>query len=341
MNSSSTPSSVSMYDVDSVFNAEEDSLSNSSTIYDTTKHLNQIDFTSSRPIEHLDLDVIISFLENPKQSGGGSITEFTLEPANRIQLTVNYENKTFKQRVLAKGILKFQNYSFLVNEPLYEHNYKYDNQVLILSNINHDEDIKVVQMFAETLILSDNELNDVLNVKRSLIFQGVFYIKFKAEFDIEQCKKRLERRATLRDRKLDILQAFQTNTIILKFIQTPSFNLNKIEQFFLNKRKFSENPISSMNIKGSYLLIKFNSTQDVKDFLNDKHKHGLFKNIQFEYLYSSNLINEDTLDENADHTNSMRTLDAFGNENEDDLLTKLPKFNFMSSLLNKFLRLKD
>lgn len=355
-----THSSVSMYDVDDML-LEEDDLdkkSDTTTTTTATKYLNHVEFKSSKPIEQIDLDIIVTYLENPKQSGGGNITEYNLEPTERKQLTVNYENKLFKQRVLAKGILKFQDYIFLVNEPLYEVNYKFDNQQLILKNIDDNEDIKVVQIFAETLVLNDNELNDVVQINKSQLFKNVFYVKFKFEFDWEQCRRRLERRSTLHDRKIELLQAFQTNTIVFRFQPNSAFSIDKIEQYFINnKRKFTEYPVASMNLKGQFLLIKFKSTQLMLDFINDKHRHDLFKNVSYEKLFNFDLI----IDENDDlnntnnsnnnssinnptsgDTNESANLDINNLEEEEDFFSKTAsKFNFVTSFFNKFTRLKD
>lgn len=39
--------------------------------------------------------------------------------------------------------------------------------------------------------------------------------------------------------------------------------------------------------------MKFISNQSEKEFLNDKHKHGLFKNVTYEPMYNLDLINND------------------------------------------------
>jgi len=204
-------SSVSMYNFDLELPDTNESKLNS----------NQVDFISNKPINPIDLDLIITFLSNPKQSGGGQITEFSLEAKQRRLLMVNYESQLFKQRIIAKSILKFQSYYFLANAAESEQSvyYKPDNQVLILKNINGTEDLNLVKMFAETLILADNELNDVVNVQKSLFFKNTFYVRFKLDFDVNQCMRRLETRSTLRDRKVKLINAYETNTILIKLNQ--------------------------------------------------------------------------------------------------------------------------
>ena len=39
---------------------------------------------------------------------------------------------------------------------------------------------------------------------------------FKLEFEMDQCVKRLETRSTLRDRKVNILTAHETNTVLIR-----------------------------------------------------------------------------------------------------------------------------
>jgi hypothetical protein len=161
------PSSISMYGIDSILYDVEDE----------KQIVNQVELISNKPIEQHDLDVIIAFLENPRQSGGGNILEYNLDSNERIYLNIIYENRIFKQRLLANGrFIKFQDYTFLLNEPISNLNFKEDNQVLILRNIDENENIDVIKIYGETLILADNELNEIVSINKSVLFHNTYFL---------------------------------------------------------------------------------------------------------------------------------------------------------------------
>jgi hypothetical protein len=335
------PSSISMYGIDSILYDVEDE----------KQIVNQVELISNKPIEQHDLDVIIAFLENPRQSGGGNILEYNLDSNERIYLNIIYENRIFKQRLLANGrFIKFQDYTFLLNEPISNLNFKEDNQVLILRNIDENENIDVIKIYGETLILADNELNEIVSINKSVLFHNTYFIKFKTGFNKDQCRKRAEKRPTLRDRKIEILQAFETNTIVIK--QSDTFE--KIENYFnlKYKKQFDFDPIKSMCIKNSFLLIQFDSNLSANEFLNQKH--DLFKNRSFEYLfnfdlivdYNSNIDNNENENKELSFINKAKSsfLKIFYSKmsDEDNLLSRKSKTsNMFSSFYNKISNFKN
>jgi hypothetical protein len=72
-----------------------------------------------------------------------------------------------------------------------------------------------------------------------------------------------------------------------------------LEQFA--KKKYPQSPIASISLKGDWLLIKFISSETAKEFLNDKHKYDLFKNIQFEPMYNIEFVNDTNEDDDKNH----------------------------------------
>ena len=60
-----------------------------------------VEFYSSKPIEQFDLEIILLFLENSKQSGGGDSTEHQLDSSKHL-LTIKYESSRAKERRKSK-----------------------------------------------------------------------------------------------------------------------------------------------------------------------------------------------------------------------------------------------
>ena len=138
-----------------------------------TKHDDlTVEFYSSKPIEPNDLEIILLFLENAKQSGGGDSCENKLDPSKHL-LTVKYEQSKSKARVIQKKILTFQQYKLIASEPFDEKCFKLDDKTIILANVSDKMNHEAVTLFAENLVVNDDESNDVECVHKSVFFAGM------------------------------------------------------------------------------------------------------------------------------------------------------------------------
>ena len=107
------------------------------------------------------------FLENKKASGGGDIEKFEFDSKKKI-IMVQYSSYNFKERVLTRRHFRFSNYAFTANEPFSSLVFSIDSKTLILRNFKFNEDKMNVQLFAENLVVPDNEENDVEWIQASL-----------------------------------------------------------------------------------------------------------------------------------------------------------------------------
>ena len=98
------------------------------------------------------------FLENVKASGGGDIVDYLLDSKKKI-LSANYLKPTCKARILERRLFDFLGYEFSAFEPLNPNVFTEENNSIILNNFSHQENIQNVQMFAENLVVEENEVN--------------------------------------------------------------------------------------------------------------------------------------------------------------------------------------
>ena len=180
----------------------------------------------NKPIEDIDVDVIIMYLENKNKSNGGEILNHEYNKITN-SLNVIYEAKTSKVGVLSKKVHKLLDYILVSSELVQSKNdlkkieqlkTKLPN-IIVLSNIDSNEDMSILTLYAEYLV-PDNE---IIEVKVSKFFKNSYMIEFKEEVNFEQVLKRYFKRTTLRNQSVKLYQAFETYT---HFISNPlDFNL--------------------------------------------------------------------------------------------------------------------
>ncbi len=173
--------------------------------------------TSDKPIDSSHLDIVLMFLESASLSGGGNILNHEINARMNI-LTLEYEHRLFKHRVLQKKSLDFHGYKFTASEPGIELDEPevIDDRLLILKNVSEDLDDFVVKLYVQNLAIEDETSNSITFMYRSQYFRHIFYVRFKKEIDFKYCLQRLQRRPTLNERSIEIQQGHTTNTIFFK-----------------------------------------------------------------------------------------------------------------------------
>jgi hypothetical protein len=251
-----------------------------------------IELYSNVKIEEEDLDVIKLFLENKRYSGGGEIAEFKLNDFKRI-LTVQYEEKRIRDRVLSKKSLKILKYSFTIRSGLEKRDYDLDPKTLILRNVAHRGDLDIILMYAENLVCPDNEENQVESISQSKIFKTeTYYLKFKFEFDFEKLEKRLARKPKLFDRKVEVYRAFLTNSIVMRMAENESLNTELIDLHFTNKRRSGITSYEYLTEKDPFIILNLNSMDSVNACLALKHEISK-KELLVEYLHNFEIIDDE------------------------------------------------
>jgi len=116
---------------------------------------------SDKPIDSSHLDIVLMFLESASLSGGGNILNHEINARMNI-LTLEYEHRLFKHRVLQKKSLDFHGYKFTASEPGIELDEPevIDDRLLILKNVSEDLDDFVVKLYVQNLAIEDDLCTD-------------------------------------------------------------------------------------------------------------------------------------------------------------------------------------
>jgi len=261
-----------------------------------------VEFYSSKPIEQFDLEIILLFLENSKQSGGGDSTEHQLDSSKHL-LTIKYESSRAKERVIEKKIHTFQQYKLIASEPFNENTFRLDEKTVILKNVSDKMNAEAVTLYAENLVVNDNEANDVDIVKASIFFKNVYFITFKMNYNFEKILKRLNRKTTLFNQRISILQAYATRSILVKKVDKSGQPLVEeyVELYFTNKKRCGVDTYMSMRERNPFWLITFENQQSVEKILTQKHL------ISQQELLVERLVNFEILQEGMKMTDSTES----------------------------------
>jgi len=251
---------------------------------------NEVEFYCNQLINEQNLDFIILFLQNPKRSGGGDLTSYTLDSNKRI-LTVRYAKNLYKTRVLTNKVLEFQQYKLIANEPFNKIKFQIDKRSAILGNMPSETALELVQMLAENLVLNDDETNEVEQVVCSQLYKDTFYITYKCEIDLERTRERLHKRNVFKSFSLFLLNAVSTRTIIVSRFDTNNNEVSAefVELYFMNKKRCGVADYSSMRQTEQYYLITFESEQSAHMVAKSKHVIAT-QELVVESLYNFDLL---------------------------------------------------
>lgn len=226
----------------------------------TESSLNKVLFELNRTLDERDLDVLTLYLENKKQSGGGDILKIDKNgESSKRTLTVAYEETDAQERILAKKFFKFQNYFLRSSENGHKRNdlYALDTNKIILSNFEPNEEDLVVQMYAEYLLPD----NSVIDVECMQMISNSFCITFQDKIDFERLNLRYNKKQKLRNRQIQLLNAFKTDTLIIgkKSGKIPEIDnvYNKLHENFPSTLKSDMKPFMFIEKTGKFIVCQF------------------------------------------------------------------------------------
>ena len=277
---------------------------------------NKLEIFSNKPIVDDDLDVIILFLESSKQSGGGDITEFELNSNKRI-LVVNYQSSRAKKRVLEKKIHSFKDFKLIANEPFDETKFKLNKKAIVLRNISTNMDKEFVSLYAENLVVNDNEENDVEFLAASNLFVDTYYLRFKLDFDEDKLLNRLKKRM-LNKKEVSFMRSFMTCTILVNQFDTKGklVEPEMIEMYFLNKKRCGVENYISIRERDSFMLITFKDQESVYKILSNKHMIAN-QELVVEELLNFDLLSEEQIVKQAPKSSRSSSESEKGDQEED------------------------
>jgi hypothetical protein len=236
-----------------------------------------VEFYSSTPINANDLEIILLFLENSKQSGGGDSIEHTLDSSKHL-LTIKYEESVCKERLIKRRVLEFQKYKLIASQPFNELSFKNDNRSIVLMNVSDKMSQEAVQLFAENLVVNDQEGNDVEQLKKSIFFQKVYLITFKLAYNVNKLETRLKRKTTMFNETIRKLQCYVTSSILVRKIDRKGQALQEeyVELYFTNKKRCGVDSYLSMRERGDFWIVTFEDEQSIVKILSQE-KHMIDK----------------------------------------------------------------
>ncbi len=263
---------------------------------------------SSKPIKHVDLDILSIYFENKKQSDGGDLISF--DPVNDSSsnkiIKLVYQDAETKKRVLDRKFFTFGGYFLRSSELGYQNHdtYDLDKKVLIISNIDDlglesNNDDSVVKIYAEYLLPD----NDVVKLTKSNIFEDTYYVEYSNDVNKETLMVKYNKKSKLRNRDIHILDSFSTNSLIIQ--ADKSTNLSQLIQLALTKLFNKVYKYFFDELSSNLFLIQFESkiSKEILELLHSEFNH--LKNVLIEEASNFKLINDlnSKLSNNNNNTN--------------------------------------
>ncbi|RNA43786.1 hypothetical protein BpHYR1_014723 [Brachionus plicatilis] len=278
------------------FNYCEESLMQSSMSESIYKN-NTVEFYFDKEIQDKDLDIILLFLENLRKSGGGEYLNYELDPKKRL-LNVEYKNGMNKSKTLDKKLLKIKinsiEYNITANEPLDTNSFELNKMVIILRNIQeswiNDE---IVNLYAENLVINDDETNDIVGIVKSSIFPNTVYVKYKHNFDLDLIKKRYDNRNSITNVRIGYLAAYRSKIVLVRLYDKNMKAISKdlIEMYFMNRRRCGSEPYLSIHEREPFLLLSYDTQAICEAICSRTHRIGEYE-LLVECLYNYQLFDE-------------------------------------------------
>jgi hypothetical protein len=174
------------------------------------------------------------------------------------------------------------------NKPKNVNSIKTNKKVLIIQNIDLTEfnnDETVISVYAENLV----PFNPIEKIEVSKLFANTYYIIFKNEFEFNNAFTRYKRRPSIGQTKIDIFEAFKTDSIVGCLENHKEYNTDIFEWHFSNRNKSGVDKYLKIQDCKPFVIIQFPDQKYVNTVLKNKH---VFKNGALipEILYNSKLV---------------------------------------------------
>ncbi len=245
-----------------------------------------ITFRSTIPIKLEDFDYLIMFLESRKQSGGGDISLTSkLDPRT---FKVVYESWDACDRILKKRFLKFKNYLLITSlfdrnnngnsadvAVLMKKTFEPDTKTVIIKNLNvsdeagkNDDNTETVKLYGEHLV---PETNNIAGIVSPHFLAEVFYVTYEREIDRAFLRQRYEKKPLVRQKRIELYDAFVTNTFVIcskQKTQAKKHNANLVKSRIVStirdakKSSGEEGVCYFVESSTNYILLEFRDKVD-------------------------------------------------------------------------------
>ena len=184
-------------------------------------------------------------------------------------------------------------FKLIASEPFDESKLTLNHKNILMRNIAANTQHHIVELFAENLVVNDNSGNDVVQLTKSGMFTDTYIVQFKENIDYDTIIKRLQRRPTLNERKVALLQAYNTNSLLVRKCGTDNkpVSTELIEMHFANRKRCGTDTYTSIRERDTFLVLIYESQETVDALVAKKHE------IQNQELVVERLFNFQLLDE--------------------------------------------
>jgi hypothetical protein len=246
---------------------------------------NTVYFEINKDLRESDKNQMISYFQSEKSSGGGEIIQYKFDKTIN-SLEIVFREGACKREILKRKFFKFKSYEINACESpaLEDENSKYNKyeNVLLISNI---DDEKKVDEYLSNLVQNRNVIKKV----KSIIHENLTFVQFNDEIDIEEVKKRFNLRKTFEKKVIQISEAFETFSVLVK-IDSKYLNENYLNsRFKLENFMYWQLPFEMNN--SPFLIVKFSDIDFKFDFLL-KYSKIEDKEYLIENNFNFNLLNE-------------------------------------------------
>jgi len=206
------------------------------------------------------------------------------------QITTSMQSPETKRIILEQKILSYGAHILIATENGYKNNetYQQNDCMLIFRNIENDD--LIVKLYAEHL----QPDSDVISVVASKCMPNTFFIRYTSNLDVEMLNKRYDKKPKLGERKIEVLNSFQTNSLIV----WPANNID-LKVFDLYAGKIFWQVFS----KHKYILVHFINYEDMNKFvqMNGLSMEQVFNFEMFNSLFieTLNVLSERKSDLNS------------------------------------------
>lgn len=292
-------------------------MNNKDKILSTKYCNNTIYLESNKKIQKDDLELIVLYFENSKLSGGYDVLKYELLGTDQNLLSINYKYNESKQEIIRRNKFKYDKYEFNVKDarpPMTSATVspKKINNLLIFNNIDV-QSIDILELYIDYLIQGDEQSNSIEKVVKSILFQNTYYVYFKNDVNFDFISKRLLKKPKLRNKQVQIYEAYELNQLILSLNSLQGLNLNQFEDNFdesFNKPSegiYWELPFKT---KSPYLLVHLKNHKQVQEMVKKGFSIDKAGKFDVEFCYNYEFMDK-YID---DFLNRVKTT----NENDED-----------------------
>ncbi len=227
------------------------------------------------------------FHDNCKEDESNKILSINL---NSINNTKNSNSDDDNDSLGPGDSISMVGSNHVYKKPKNMNSIKTNKKVLIIQNIDLTEfnnDKTVISVYAENLV----PFNPIETIEVSKLFANTYYIIFKNDFEFNNAFTRYKRRPSIGQTKIDIFEAFKTDSIVGCLENHKEYNTYIFEWHFSNKNRSGVDKYLKIQDCKPFIIIQFPDQTYVNTVLKNKHKH-VFKNGALipEILYNSKLL---------------------------------------------------